>query len=332
MRLIVFLLMALGFIHFSANAQVDSNGLPINIEGVPRKVHQVPVKEIKDPLAVYEDSLIYFADSLSIGDEAGKLAAAQYMIRLMRPVLRSKASFNYPFTRLKNRINILDTKRKHFRIYNWEYTNNAGDTRYYGVVQFSNGKFYPLIDVASDVLRTQEDTILSDKKWFGASYYNIVELETPKGINYYVLGYSQGTANSRKKIVECFNIIGDSAIVFGAPVFESPVYKNKLVKRFILEYNTMSAIGCNWDADRQMIVYDHLESSIGDLKKRYTFVPDGTYDGLTWDGKHWRVSNNVVQFEDFGRTGAPTDGKTVTPRQFAPQEPPAPTPPPNNRR
>jgi hypothetical protein len=293
-------------LQLSAQGQVDEKGLPLLVEGVIRKVHQVPVMQIKDPLAVYEDSLIYYADSLGLGkDDEAKLAAAQYMIKLMKPVLNARSSFSYPFTRLRERMNIIEDKSRRFRIYNWDYMRDGGTARYYAVIQFASGKYYPLVDISDQVHRQQEDTVLANRQWFGASYYNLIEQASDKGPIYFLLGYNQSAATSRRKVLDCMTIIGDSAVKFGAPVFENSVQRGKLVNRFVLEYNPLSVVGFNWDLEKRMIVFDHLESNIGDLKKKYTYIPDGTYDGLEWNGKQWRMVNNVVRFIERGDGQAP---------------------------
>jgi hypothetical protein len=70
----------------------------------------------------------------------------------------------------------------------------------------------------------------------------------------------------------------------------------KVCQRFIAEFQKGSKIKLNWDAEQNMIVYDHLESNIGDNAKRYSFVSDGTYDGLKWNGKYWRIVPNAIKF------------------------------------
>ena len=56
-----------------------------------------------------------------------------------------------------------------------------------------------------------------------------------------------------------------------------------------------------------MIVYDHCESSVGDNNKKNTFVPDGTYDGLVWDGRYWVQKNDVIQIQTLPAGQAPID-------------------------
>jgi hypothetical protein len=313
MHKIFLVLAAACFVHNTSTAQTDSKGLPILIDGVERKVHQKPVVQITNMLEVYEDSLVYFADSINLGtDDEDRSAAAQYMIRLMKPVLFNKNSFNYPFTKLKERISILEPKDKAFRIYNWDYVRLVGSARYYGVIQFKNGKYYPLIDVSENVVRQQEDSILKDRQWFGATYYNIVEQADRNGNQYFLLGFNKSTPNSHRKVVEALRIVGDSAVIFGAPIFESAIKKGKMINRFVLEYDVQSKVACNWDTEKNIITFDHLESRTGEVAKRHTYMPDGTYDGLRWNGKIWQIVNNVVQVTPMQDGDAPKDASYET--------------------
>jgi hypothetical protein len=302
-------ILAAGLLPIVANCQTDSKGLPIIIDGVERKVHQKPVVQITNMLEVYEDSLVYYADSIGLGiDDDDRSAAAQYMIKLMKPVLFNKNSFNYPFTKLKERMSILEPKDKSFRIYNWDYVRLIGSARYYGVIQFKNGRYFPLIDVSDQIVRQQEDTILKDRQWFGATYYNIIEQPGKSGNQYFLLGFNKSTPNSHRKIIETMKIVGDSAVVFGAPVFESPIKKDKAINRFVLEYDVQSKVACNWDNEKSIITFDHLESRTGEVAKRYTYMPDGTYDGLRWNGRMWQMLNNVVQVTPMQDGDAPING------------------------
>jgi hypothetical protein len=298
-----------------ANAQLDTSRLPILILGEPRFVHYVPVKTIANIMDRYEDSLIYFADSITVGlDEDARNGGNIMLIKTIKNMLKQNNSFNFPFSRFKQRINILQPKDNAFKIFNWDVVKQNGNSRYYSVIQFADGSIFPLIDISDQIIRQQEDSILTDNKWFGVSLYNIIERKIGNETVYFFLGINDGGYNSTKKIVECVKI-KNKKITFGAPVFESMVRGNgKICNRFVAEYDRKSRIGLNWDNEKQMIVYDHLESSIGDNAKRYSFVPDGTYDALKWTGAGWRIVQNAVQILQLQDGQAP-DNPTNAPTQ-----------------
>jgi hypothetical protein len=301
---------------FKSYAQLDTAKLPPLIMGMPRFVHAVPVQSIANIMARYEDSLIYYVDSITVAmDEDTRMEGNVLLIKTMKNMFKQKNSFGYPFNKFKQRINIIQAQDKSFRIFNWDLLRQNGTMRYYAVVQFANGNVFPLIDVSDQVVRQQEDTILTENKWFGVSLYNIIERRTATANYYFLLGVNEGNMQSTKKVVECMTIKNDK-VIFGAPVFESIVKaKGKPCNRFVAEYDKRSRIGLNWDNEKQMIIFDHLESSIGDNAKRYSFVPDGTYDGLRWNDRGWKLISNAIQIlqlqDGQAPEGTPVQGKEI---------------------
>ncbi|GBL34936.1 hypothetical protein EMGBS15_05310 [Filimonas sp.] len=75
----------------------------------------------------------------------------------------------------------------------------------------------------------------------------------------------------------------------------------------VLEYEKGAKVSMNYDNETQQIIFDHCESQIGDPAKKYTYIPDGTYDGLAWDGNQWIMNENVVQITILKDGEAPLD-------------------------
>lgn len=59
-----------------------------------------------------------------------------------------------------------------------------------------------------------------------------------------------------------------------------------------------------------MIIYDHLISESDEPDRKETFVPDGDYEGFTWQNGQWlhvpKVFNQTLQDGQF-----PTDKKIL---------------------
>ena len=83
--------------------------------------------------------------------------------------------------------------------------------------------------------------------------------------------------------------------------------KRRNTNRFVLEYQKGSKVSLNFDKETDQIIMDHCESQIGDPAKRYTYIADGTYDGLSWDGNKWNMSENVIQIQDLQQGNAPAE-------------------------
>jgi hypothetical protein len=47
-----------------------------------------------------------------------------------------------------------------------------------------------------------------------------------------------------------------------------------------------------------MIIYEHLISETGEVQKKYTYIPDGDYEGLEWKNGKWahivKVFNQIT--------------------------------------
>jgi hypothetical protein len=79
----------------------------------------------------------------------------------------------------------------------------------------------------------------------------------------------------------------------------------------VIEYEKGAKVSMNYDTETKQIIFDHCESQIGDPAKKYTYIPDGTYDGLEWDGNQWVMHENVVQITILKDGEAPLD-KAIT--------------------
>jgi hypothetical protein len=293
-----------------ANAQDSLNIFPVFAENAMRPIHLVDPSTIKNKMLLYQDSLSYYADSVHMSAaymyEARQRANYQ-LIGIMKRMLKNPESFAFTFdSTITAKINIIEPSTKAFRIYQWEMLDGEGLSRYFGVMQMPNGKLHPLVDVSSQVLKQMEDTILMDTRWFGAMYYNILEKQSDKGMMYYLFGINTSNANSDKKIVDCLWFSNTGVPQFGSPRFQSLVSRTpKVCNRFIAEYQKNSYITLNYNRESDMIVFDHLESTIGDNAKRYTFASDGTYDGLRWNGTFWQIVPNAVQITETPEGQAP---------------------------
>lgn len=53
-----------------------------------------------------------------------------------------------------------------------------------------------------------------------------------------------------------------------------------------------------------MIIYEHLISESGEPQKKYTYIPDGDYEGLQWKNGKW-VHVNKVYTQTLEDGGAP---------------------------
>ncbi len=264
-----------------------------------------------EKLQIMEDSMIVTVDSMYeafIPDS--HIGYSERFIRQLVKALKIPNSYAYPFNKLKEKINIIYPDDNAFRIFNWGVTYNELGRRYYGAVQLPQEKLklYGLTDYSEKIGKGLEDSILTNGKWFGAIYYNIITNEVEGHKMYTLFGFSAGSALSNKKVLDPLTIT-DSTIVFGAPVFGigSKNFPKQRINRFVLEYKKEVQVSMNYDKDKQVIIFDNLSSQVNDPNRKYTYVPSGQYDGFKWGGEMWNYIFNLIPIRELQDGEAPLE-------------------------
>lgn len=219
---------------------------------------------------------------------------ANYLfIRKLVQVLRQGSAYAYPFDSLKA-ISILEAPDKSFKLFSWQIKQEGASYRHFGCI-LKNDKentLLPLLD-QSDELAPGTDTVVGNKNWFGAAYYQILpDIKKVKGIKYYTLiGYDSFEPFSQRKIIDVlwFNDAGEPK--FGAPIFQLP---GGLFTRVIFEYAKDANMQLRWDDVNKMIVADHLvprnEANRG---LYFDYATDGSFDGFSFKKGKWNYKDNV---------------------------------------
>ena len=240
-----------------------------------------------------EDSLAYYAKKMIFDSVAiNRFRSDTIFIKKFVQALKTKNSFQYPFDSLIT-ISKIYPPDSSFRIFTWQIERDESYFRQYGAIQMNTKdgslKLFPLID-ASDFTSTPTDSVRSNKNWIGALYYSVVEKEY-KGKKYYTLfGYDDNDFISTKKWLEVLTFDAQGNPVFGGDYFDYPDDELKPpqpVSRFCLEYRKDGGAKIMYDPDMDMILFDHLISESDEPAKRYTLIPDGDPEGITWKNGKW---------------------------------------------
>lgn len=291
--LLVFLLL----FSFSAKAQMYKSARVIHLEDASKM----------STIEKMEDTLVYLSDSMQMSPlPEARIDGSYAFIKVFKRFLQLKTSYAYPLEKLSKKIAIVQPEDKTFKIYTWDVVRSNTQLRYYGALHMADGSFQPLIDASDQIIRGAADSTFFNMRWYGAEYYNITQKKIGTQNAYFLFGYNGNSVDGDKKIVEPFGFDRQGRAIFGAPVFKIRDKKGMQTKmRFILDYQKQSRISMNYDKEKDLIIYDHCESSVGDNNKKNTFVPDGTYDGLQWDGRYWVQKINVIQIQTLPAGQAP---------------------------
>lgn len=292
-------------------------------------------------LPEWEDSLVrQFNTIASEFSGAKRQEMAKTFVPSLVKALKTPNSFHYPFSELEN-ISFKYPADSSFRIITWTIPSNdktAADSfglpsdalqektsyTYYGAIQMNQDslKLFPLIDNSSK-LKNAEDTVLTNKNWYGCVYYNLIQ-KTVDNYNYYTLiGWNGMNGLSTQKIVDVL-YFSNGQPFFGAPIFEAKKDEGiKKVKRFILEFKSDAGVSLNYDPKIDAIVYDFIKPQTEESKGAFgTYIPDGTVDGMLYKNGQW-VAVPLI-YESLGlkntdparQSGATSNSKKTQEKKF----------------
>jgi hypothetical protein len=278
-------------------------------------------KEDKLLLQKKEDSLKRYSIKLIQGINAeDRFNADSIFTKMFVRALVITNSFYYPFDSLET-ISKLYAPDSSFRIYTWQMVINENIVRQHGAIQIRTNdgslKLYPLID-KSDVTVNLEDTFANNKGWIGAVYYKIIETKSGNQHYYTLLGYDENNIRSNRKIIEVLNFSSDEPS-FGGRFFsfEEDSVSRPALSRYIMEYKKDAGARLTYDEDLAMVIFEHLESETNEPNKKWTYIPDGDYEGFKWKNGKWVHVNKVFnQVTPEGKEPVPSpvkdaEGNTV---------------------
>ena len=255
-------------------------------------------KSAKALLKIKEDSLSIIGKQIVASEEASvRFRSDSQFTRLLVRSLKTPFSFNYPFDSLTT-ISRLYSPDSLFRIFTWQVSRDADLHRRHGAIQMRTAdgslKLFPLID-RSIVIQNQEDTVTNNEWWIGAIYYKVIK-KVYNNKNYYTLfGYDENSIRSTKKRIEVLTFDEKGSPVFGGKyfTFEKDTIIKPVQSRYTIEYKKNGNGRILYDDELDMIIYDHLISESNEPAKKFTYIPDGDYEGFKWVNGKWQHIEKV---------------------------------------
>jgi hypothetical protein len=248
----------------------------------------------KKQLEKQQDSLISFADEIVNAPEPNqRFRADSFFIRMLVRSLKISNSFYFPFDSLQT-ISKLYAPDSSFRIFTWQIKKDEYVYFQRGAIQMRTEdgslKLFPLHDYSTFTAKPA-DSIRNANNWIGAIYYRIIEKNVNGKNIYTLLGFDDFTINSNKKWMDILSFNDQGQPVFGGPYFsfknDSAKANKTQVVRFYIEYKKEAVTTFNYDTSMNMIIYDHLISESEEPNRKETYVPDGDYEGFTWQNGQW---------------------------------------------
>ena len=237
--------------------------------------------------------------ALSGENDSLRAESNKLLIEELEELLLLDGSYYYDFENL-DKINILPSGDKKFRLFNWVLPKMDGSFEYFAFLQFYNKRkkeshFYQLVDV-SDSIDNPSYQMLSNGNWYGALYFDIIHTKFQKEDYYTFLAWDGNNAQTTKKIIDVLHFDEENRPIFGAPIFKM---NDGTRYRIILEYTSGASTTMNYREKDQTILYDHLVPLDGAEIGMYEFyVPSLSYDGLSFKNGKWRFTEDIPAYND----------------------------------
>ncbi len=261
----------------------------------------ISAQNIATDIQFAEDSLIHLLQiARNQPDEHSKKIANKDFKNTLKFVLtRNTKAPDYPFEKLKKKMAILDSPDGVFRIYNWNIElNKYGEHQYYCIVSKNDKKRDKryLIDCVdkSKYARTPEYTQFTEKKWYGALYYDIIPVKRGTRTIYTLLAWDGNDMSSNKKIIETMKFSGNTKLKFGDPIFKMD--DDKIKRRVIFQYkkDTYMSLKHKTIKKQEYIIFDHLSPTSPELEGiKDWYVTDLSFDAFVWDKNKWVYQKDV---------------------------------------
>lgn len=232
-------------------------------------------------LAEKENELMQAFNRLATAKkDTDKRASNALIKKLFNECLTKQESFDYQFSKLKY-VGILKSQDEKLRIYTWNVPLENGEYEYFGFLQYKISKkefkLIELYDKSSKII-SPEQAALDSKNWFGALYYQIVDVETKRRTYYTLLGWDGNDLFSNKKLVDVLYFTNSGTAKFGYPLF---VRNRRTAKRILFEYSKTASMVLRYEPKLEAIVFDRLVPTKPTFTGNFKFyVPDVTTDGL----------------------------------------------------
>ena len=257
---------------------------------------QMLTEQNKVKLALLQDTLKVLSEAtFAAPDDLSRIEKNTLFVKKLITALKVPNSIHYAFDSL-TRISILNSPDRALRIITWYIPTQQGTYRYYGTLQMATNdgslKMFPLTDYTEKI--TDDNTLTSNKNWFGARYYEIIPMQSPNKLPYWILlGWKGNNQKTNKKVIEVL-AFENGEPVFGKNIFETEqkgVFKN----RIIFEYNKLNAMTLQFDRKLNLIVFDHLAPYEPSMVNNYEYyVADLTFNAYKIEGDKLSFLTNVA--------------------------------------
>lgn len=252
------------------------------------QTHVVSLQELENKLHAV------LTDLRKSRDDATIIKINEQFKRDFEEALNLEGAFDYPFSSLTT-VGKIYSKDKLVRVISWNVQYEDLSHDYYSFVMKKDDRrdrvsVTELKRQKQNLYAIQHDEIEAEN-WYGALYYDIIDVQRRNRTYYTLLGYDANNERSSIKLIDVLSFIG-SRPRLGAPIFE---VNDNIAHRVIFEHSSDATMSLRYDNEREKIIFDHLSPESPTMKEfREFYVPDMSYDAYAWDGRRWLLIEDII--------------------------------------
>ncbi|MCG8581163.1 MAG: hypothetical protein MI866_14680 [Bacteroidales bacterium] len=223
------------------------------------------------------------------GDDEKEAFNTKLQVRLNR-LWVDKEMFRESLSQLK-RMKTLISDDKKVKVCTYNIQKEGFNQVFYGAVILNEGeiKVMPLND-ASKKIRSPERSTLSDKKWYGAIYLDLIQTVSGNKTYYTLIGYKGHDEFIKTRVIDVL-MVQNRRLRFGMPIFKTDrITRNRVV----FQYSAKATMMLRYDAREKMIVYDNLAPQEPMFRGVYQYYgPDFSYNAFKFTKGVWELRKDV---------------------------------------
>lgn len=248
-----------------------------------------------DDWGFYRDTLLQLEDSLFYGtSDSVRLESSRLLKSNLRDFLLFENAQDYDWTAFQFVLKKTNQSQDFF-LYNWALRRDNGDFEFVAILKYKWQDQWKVVvcEDRSKGMKSPQTQTLSPEQWYGALYYEMIEVKQPKRKQSYwlLLGWDGYEFDSNQKLIDCMYLDEQGDVKFGLPIFE---IGEETLSRFLHRYKEDAVVTLRYDEDNQRIVFDHLEPMEPRMEgMRQFYISDFTYDAFNHRKGRWRYATNV---------------------------------------
>ncbi|WP_430810014.1 MULTISPECIES: hypothetical protein [unclassified Carboxylicivirga] len=210
--------------------------------------------------------------------------------RLMK-LWEDPAMYENTFPQLKRMKTLLSDDHK-VKVCTYNIQKQGFKQVFYGAVILNEGDIsIRLLNDESDRIRSPERSSLSNKKWYGAIYLDMIQTENSGKTLYTLLGYRGHDEFMKTRVLDVLQVQNGGRLRFGLPVFKT----DRLTRnRIVFQYSAKTTMMMRYDRREKMIVFDNLAPADPMFRNVYQYYgPDFSYNAFKFSKGLWQLKKDI---------------------------------------